>query len=261
MKKFVLALSIMIICTVSAFTSFATTFKNPPITDNAKYLTETQFNELSDQLEKIRKQYNFDVSIYTEDVMSGEDAMSTADDIYDYNGYGANGAHGMMLYVSTNPRNYWFTTYGNGESFFNKNGLDYMENKILPYLKEDDYYSAFKAYVKYSDELLDMAAKGKPFDKKQHEPSFVIGVIVAALVLPLVVAFIFMRSKLAQMKTAVKENYASNYIKPGSMKLDSSKDIFLYSTVIKTEKPKSDSSSESHTSSSGRSHGGSGGGY
>lgn len=259
MKKIILAITVMIICAASAFPAFAV-FENPPITDEAAYLTENQLDELSEQLEEIRKQYNFDVAIYTENVMSGKDAMNTADDIFDYNGYGAGGgADGILLYVSANPRKYWFTTHGSGESFFNDNGLAYLENKVLPYLTENDYHSAFKAYAEYSGELLEMAAQGKPFNKKQYDMKYLLCVIGGALLLPLLLAFAFMKRKLEKMKTAVKQDYAANYMKPGSMNLALSRDIFLYSTVIKTEKPKSNSGS--HTSSSGESHGGRGGSY
>lgn len=259
MKKIILASLVVIICAVSAFPVFAA-FKNPPITDKAAYLTEDQFDALSRQLEEIRKQYNFDVAIYTENIMSGEETMDTADDIFDYNGYGAgDGADGILLYVSTNPRNYWLTTHGSGESFFNKNGLDYLEKKMLPYLKEDDYNAAFKAYAQYSDELLNMASHGKTFNKKQHDMKYLLFVIGIALFLPPLIAMAFMKRKLAMMNTAVKEDNAANYMKPGSMKLDCSRDIFLYSTVTKEEQKKSDS--DSHTSSSGRSHNGQGGSY
>ncbi len=88
---------------------------------------------------------------------------------------------------------------------------------------------------------------------------YLLCVIGGALLLPLLLAFAFMKRKLEKMKTAVKQDYAANYMKPGSMNLALSRDIFLYSTVIKTEKPKSNSSS--HTSSSGESHGGRGGSY
>ena len=81
-------------------------------------------------------------------------------------------------------------------------------------------------------------------------------VVAGALLLPLILAYFMMHKKLCAMKTAVKEDNAANFMKPNSMNLDFSRDIFLYSTVTKTEKPKSDSGS--HTSSSGRSHGGRG---
>lgn len=259
MRKFILAITVMIICIITAVPIFAA-FENPSIVDDAGYLTDDQLEELSKQLESIRKEYDFDVAIYTEETMSGVDAMSTADDIYDYSGYGGgDNDSGILLYVSTEPRTYWFTTHGDGEVFFNKNGLAYLERNILPYLKENDYYSAFKTYVEHADELLDMAAKGEPFNKKQYTMQHILIVIGGALIIPPVLAFTFLKRKLAMMNTAVKENYAANYMKPNSMKLDVSRDIFLYSTVTKTEKPKSDSGS--HTSSSGRSHGGTGGNY
>ena len=98
-----------------------------------------------------------------------------------------------------------------------------------------------------------MAANGEQYRKRTY--GFVIG---AALLIPLLVAFIMMSSKLAKMKTAVENNYAANYMKPGSKTLTVSRDLFLYSHVTKTPKPKENGSS-SHTSSSGRSHGGGGG--
>jgi len=42
------------------------------------------------------------------------------------------------------------------------------------------------------------------------------------------------------MKTVRKENYAQNYIKDGSFNLSISRDIFLFSRVTKTAKPKND---------------------
>ena len=104
-----------------------------------------------------------------------------------------------------------------------------------------------------------MAAEGKPFNKRQHSMKYILCVVAGGLLLPLILAYFMMHKKLCAMKTAVKEDNAANYMKPNSMNLDFSRDIFLYSTVTKTEKPKSDSGS--HTSSSGRSHGGRGGSF
>ena len=152
-----------------------------------------------------------------------------------------------------------FSTCGSGETIFNENGLKYLEKKIVPSLKEDDFYTAVKIYADCTEKLLEMAAEGKPFNKSQHSTKYILCVIAGACILPLLLAYFMMYKKLAEMKTAVKEDNAANYIKPGSMNLDFSRDIFLYSTVTKTEKEKSDSGS--HTSSSGRSHGGRGGSF
>jgi len=67
------------------------------------------------------------------------------------------------------------------------------------------------------------------------------------------------QKKRKKMRTSFDTDYAANYIKPGSMRIDASRDLFLYSRVIKTERPKE--SSGTHTSSSGRTHGGRGGSF
>lgn len=260
-KKF-LAIITIILCMSNTFAAFAD-FENAPITDNAGYLTEGEFAELSDQLNEIRETYKVDVAVFTEYEMSGEDAESTADDIFDYMGYGAgDGADGIILYIATDPRVYHMSTHGNGEEIFNDNGLAYIESQFLPSLKEDDYYSAVRQYADSAERLLIMAEQGEPYNEAQHSDTYVLCVIAGALFLPLLLAYIMMKQKLAKMKTAVKRDYAGNYMKQGSFKLDSSRDIFLYSTVTKTEKPKESSDSGvGHTSSSGEHHGGRGGSY
>lgn len=257
-KKFSVIILLLVIVT-SVSPAFAA-FNNVTVVDEAEYLSEGQLSELSKQLDAIRQKYNFDVAIYTEEFMSGRDAQSTADDLYDYTlyGYGEN-SDGVMLYIAADKREYHITTSGSGEVIFNKNGLAYLEKKILPSLKDDDYYTAMKLYAEHCEELLGMAAQGKPYNKKQLSTQYICCVIGGALLIPLFLAWLMTRKKLKQMKTAIKNDYAANYMKPGSMNLSFSRDIFLYSTVTKTEKAKS--SSGGHTSSSGTHHGGRGGSF
>lgn len=259
MKRFFKIIIAVILCFVSLITVYAD-FINPTITDFAGYLTKDQNKELSARLDKIREKYNFDVVFISEVRLSADDAQTAADDIYDYNGYGyGENYDGILFYIAEAERKYHFSTCGSGETIFNKNGLTYLEKNIIPLLKESDYYNAVKTYADCSEELLEMAAQGEPFNKRQHSIKYILCVIVAAVLLPLIFAYFMMHRKLARMKTAVKDDNAANYMKSGSMSLDFSRDIFLYSTVTKTEKPKSNS--DSHTSSSGRSHGGQGGSF
>lgn len=259
MKRFVMMM-ITAVCILSALTVSAE-FKAPAVYDGAGYLTEEQNEQLSQRLSSLREKYNFDVAFVSEETLSASDAEAAADDFYDYNGYGyGENCDGIMFYIAKEERLYHFSTCGSGLTVFNDNGLKYLEGEIVPYLKDGDYYAAVSTYADRAEELLEMAANGTPFDETQHSTTYILCVLAAALFLPLIIAYIKMNKKLSQMKTAVKENYASNYMKPGSMKLDFARDIFLYSTVMKTEKPKSDSSS-SHTSSSGQTHGGRGGSF
>ena len=235
-------------------------FDNPPIIDDAGYLMQSELDELSRKLDKVREKYNFEVAIYTESDMTSGSAEASADDIYDYNGYGAGeNDDGIMLYICSDTREYHFTTHGKGLRYFNSNGLAYLESKVVPYLSENDYFEAFEEYIETADELLQMATDGKPYNEKQYSMKYLLGVIIVCFIAPLLIAFWMMKRKLKKMKTAIENDYAANYIKPGSMRIDTSRDLFLYSRITKTERPKS--SSGTHTSSSGRTHGGRGGSF
>ena len=257
MKRIV---SVLFICFAMAVHCFAAEFNNPPVIDKAEYLSESQLVELSEKLEGIRQKYNFEVAIVTEYEMTSYDAMSSADDIYDYGGFGAGeNDDGIMLYICSSTRDYHITTHADGLRVFNENGIEYLKNNIQPYLAEDEYYIAMDTFANCADELLAMAANGEPFNEKQEETKNLLVIIGGALLIPLLIAYLKMKSKLAKMKTAVENDYAANYIKPGSKRLDVSRDIFLYSRITKTEKPKNNSGS--HKSSSGRTHGGGGGSF
>ena len=160
MKKILLSFLAAILLLTSAFGALAD-FANPPITDEAELLSESEFDKLSKKADAIRSKYNFDVAIYTEEYMSGDDAESSADDIFDYGGYGCGAEKdGIILYISEMPRAYHFSTHGKGIKYFNKNGLAYMEKQVLPFLKEDNFDAAAEAFFEQSEKLLGMASSG-----------------------------------------------------------------------------------------------------
>ena len=259
MNKLISYIGIFLISVTLISPVFAA-FENPPIFDNAGYLMQSELHELSQKLNKIRTKYQFEVAIYAESDMTSDTAEASADDIYDYNGYGAGkNDDGILLYICSDTREYHFTTHGKGLEYFNANGLKYLESKVIPHLSENDYYEAFEAYIKAADELLQLAENGTPYNEKQYSTKYLIGVIVICLLAPLLIAFWMMKRKLKKMKTAVENDSAANYIKPVSMNIAVAKDLFLYSRITKTEKTKS--SSGTHTSSSGRTHGGRGGSF
>lgn len=260
MKRAVSLLLILIMSAALTLSCFAEEFVNPPIIDDAGYLMEYELTELSEKIEGIRQKYGFEVAIVTEYEMSGYDAVSTADDIYDYLGYGAGeNDDGIMLYICSESREYHITTHADGLRIFNENGIAYLQRNIEPYLSEDDYYSAMDEFANLCDELLAMAANGEVYNEEERDMTYILIVIGAALLIPFIIAKIMTNAKLAKMKTAVQNDYAANYIKEGSKRLDFSRDIFLYSNVTRTAKPKNDSGS--HRSSSGRTHGGGGGSF
>ena len=233
MKRIFSCLVLLLITTSFVVTAYAD-FQNPAIVDDAGYLMQSELASLSKELDEVREKYGFEVAIYTESDMTSSTAEASADDIYDYQGYGAGeNDDGIMLYICSDTREYHFTTHGKGLRYFNSNGLAYLERKVLPYLEDDNYYKAFSVYIETTEELLQMATDGKPYNEKQYSMKYLFGVIIVCLIAPLLIAFLMMRKKLKKMKTAVENDYAANYIKPGSMRIDTSRDLFLYMCVLK----------------------------
>lgn len=259
MKRFLTF--VLLLCLVFSTLCFAE-FENRAVIDNAELLTSSEYRDVTRKIETLREKYDFDVAVYTEYEMSGISAQSTADDIYDYGGYGYGGdCDGIMLYICAEERQYHITTCGYGIYAFNDNGLIYLEDRIKPLLQDDDYYTAMTEFANVCDELLKMAKDGSPYDVKQRKASHYFVIIGLALVVPFIVAKSKTNKKLKAMKTAVSQKYADNCMKDGSLNLSVSRDLFLYSNVVKTPRAKSNGGSTTHTSSSGRTHGGRGGSF
>ena len=248
MKKIFYLFVLFAVC----FSCGAGAFSNPSVTDGADLLFEYEYDELSEKLDSLRKKYNMDIAIYTEDEMSYKNAEASADNIFDYNGYGPDG---ILLYICMDERTYHITTSGEAVDIFGKSAVKTLKKNVEKHLKEDEWYDAFNAF---SDTVSDILG-GNTVSSETEEGGSA-GVIVTLIILPPVIALIAMLIKSRKMKTATAKEYASDYMNNGSFNLTASRDMFLYSTITKTERPRSNSSG-THRSSSGRIHGGGGGSF
>lgn len=245
---------ILLLCTV-LFPLSVSAEHPPELIDVPNMLSESEYIELSEKLAVLRDTYGVDVAFIISDEMITDDAQTEADDIYDSYEYGVGENYdGILYFVCETTHEYAFSTCGRAIKIFNDDGLEYIDEAMLPYLKQGDYYQAVSTYAEKCEELMEMAANGEPYKKKIN----ILYVIAGIILIPLAVAFGFMTRKLSKMNTAVMQPGAANYMKPGSMNMNFSRDIFLYSTVSKREKPKE---SSTHTSSSGRTHGGRSGSF
>ena len=250
-----------------------TDYFNDPVVDYAGYLTESEISTLNQQLSALRAKYNVDVAICIDETQWGDEAMAAADDTFDYYLYGAGADDdGILLYISKEPRNYWITTHAYGQYAVTDNGVTYLKNAVVPYLKQDAYFDACSSFAQAADELLAQAAAGTPYDQttEEYKQPLTMGNILArvalsvliGLILSLIIAKGLNNKKVAEMDTAREQADAHGYMKPGSFQLQMCQDVFLYSNVDQRMKPDDDSSGGgSHISSSGRSHGGGGGSY
>jgi len=228
------------------------------LVDEAGLLTGSEAASLERQLTEISNRQGVDIVIVTVDSTGGASTMDYADDYFDYGGYRTDG---ILLLVSMEDRDWWISTTGYGITAITDAGLDYISDRFVSYLTDGEYAQAFREFATLCDEFITQAKTGDPYDSHNlpKDPfNFLINLLIA-LAIGLVAALIFTGSMKAKLKTVRQQPKADAYLKPGSLALTQSRDLYLYTHTDRREKPQSGGGSSTHTSSSGTSHGGGGG--
>ena len=260
----ILALALCLCC---AFPAMADNFDNKRIVDEAGLLTDTQREELSGVLDEISDRQQLDIIVVTSNDLRGCDtATECADEFYDQNGYGCGeNKDGILLLISMADRDWAISTSGRAVGAFTDYGCDYIADKIMPDLSESDYAAAFTCFAELCDDFITQADAGEPLDyptdSRSGKEPLSLKWIPISIVIGVVIALIVVACMKAKLKTVRFQPAASNYVKSGSMNLTGSSDLYLYSTVSRTERPKDNDSgggggSHVHMSSSGSMHGG-----
>lgn len=239
------------------------------VVDNADLLTQTEENELSEKLQDISDELQFDVVVVTTNSTGSKTATEYADDYFDYNGYGRGSNNdGALFLVDMGDRKWAISTSGYGIEAIVDSALDDMEEEIVPYLKSGDYDGAFNEFADLTYDIVNDAKNGKSYSNsttsttKNHK-NIGTNLIVAFSIgagISLIIILVY-RSKLKPIKF---QKEAKEYIVPGSFNLRRSDDVFLYFNITKVPIPKNNDSDDSgsfHSSSSGSSHGGSSGSF
>ncbi len=256
--------AVLLLCLIAPMQLMAETGSEerqlPRLVDNAGLLNGFEAEQVLEYLDQVSEKQKMDVAIVTESSLGGKDAQVYADDFYDDNGYGmGEDADGILLLISMSEREWVITTYGKAIDVFSEWELEKLEDSFRPDLSAGRYQSAFMEYARLVEKEIERydAAHRFPFFK------YFGGALVIGLVLGLVTVSYMKR----QLKTVRPQRAAANYVTPGSLHVTGSGELFLYRTVNRRERPKENSSSGSHgsgshsagrthTSSSGRSHGG-----
>lgn len=264
-----LMLLVMSVSLMSVFLGFSVSSAagKKSVIDDAGLIKASDEKELDKKIKNIQKD-KFDVVILTVKSLDGKSAQDYADDYYDNNDYGLdNEKSGVLFLVSKGDRKYHISTKGAGIKAFTDYGIGRIKEEIKPYLSDGDYFDACDEFLNITKDFVKAYKDGTPYDTDNpynEEIDYVI-LEVIALVIAFVIALISVGIMRLRMNTAKPKGTAMEYIKKGSFKLTSEKDIFMYSTVTKTAKPKDNDNSAggstTHVSSSGSEHGGGGGSF
>ena len=212
------------------------------LVDDAGLLNSSEAAQVEEELSRISVQYGMDIVIVTVDSTGWQSSQEYADDYYDYNDYAPDG---VLLLVSMEDRDCCISTTGTGYTVITDADLEYIFDQIVPYASDGEYAKAFLKFAQLCEEFI-VQATTFDFGTK----------LIIAVVIGLVAALIVTGVMKAQLKTVRQQARADAYIAPGGLELTNSRDIFLYSHISRREKPKQNTGSSTHVSSSGTRHGG-----
>lgn len=273
MKKLLSVALMIFILALFTPTAFA---QGSFVVDDADLLADDMETILSSQISSIQTNYGIDVVIHTTMSIGYEDIHSYAENFYISNGYAEDGLVFVINLNNNEVGNRDFYTFYQGTVYdtfgyeaYNSD-FGFVNESVLPYLADEDYFNAFQVYLSvtesylsgeitygddgyyeedygyYDDYYTDDLIVDKPMSPLVKE--------VIVIVVALVVAFAVVSIMKSKMNTAVIKNEASDYIKAGSMNVTRRLDVFTHRHVSKTAKPKN------NNSSGGRSGGGFSGG-
>ncbi|MBQ2882056.1 MAG: TPM domain-containing protein [Clostridia bacterium] len=244
MKKFLFILISLILIT-SAVPTFAMSSR---LNDSADLLTSSEETEILDLLDNVSTETSFDLVIVTTNDTEGKSVRDYADDYYDYNGYGESG---ILFLVDMGNREWWISTSGEAINKFSDSTLDYIGEEASWYLGNGDYVNAFKTFISLSEEYIYM-------DGDAEEPYNPISTLIVSLIAGFIIALIYVSVLKSKLTTVGAQQNAANYTVNNSLQIAATSDNFLYRRVSRAPRPKSNTTT-THSSSSGRSHGGRGG--
>lgn len=277
-KKFLAALaaSVMAVSTVS-ISVYAN--NSDKVVDNACILSDTEEADLESQINEVieKYDYSYDIVIHTTNRTFDKDIEAYSDDYYDYNDYGYDSEASGIIFVVDMGERYWHMgTTGKAITVFTDYGLKKIDDKVIGYLSDGDYYRCFSKFVELADDYINhYETTGEAYDVRRSSGSSnsaqertteeKIEVLFMSIFIGMIAALIVCLVMKAQLKSAKMQTNAMQYIRSGSFQVTNSREYFLYRTLTKTRIESNSGGgggshrsggSTTHRSSSGRSHGG-----
>lgn len=236
------------------------------VSDAAELMSEGECAELASKINEIRIRQSFDIAVVTTNGIGDTTMAEYADTYYELSsfGYGSEG-DGVLLLINMETHDWYIASHGYGITAFTDAGIEYIGNKISPYLSEGDYAEGFLKFAELCDDFITQARSGSPYDNSNlpREPLSLIW-IPLSLLIGLVIASIAVSSMKSKLKTVRAATKANSYVKEDSINLTDCRDMFLYRKVTREAKAQNnknsgDGGSTTHQSSSGSTYGGGGG--
>ena len=245
MKKLFALLLVLLLLAVPAFATGSL------VNDGEGLLTYEEAAEL----EQVYGSYSdFTPVMVTVDSFGGRSAESVAGHFYDQMGYPYDG---ILYLVSLTEGEWYILTNGACHERIADWDAQAMGDELVELLRDGDYYEAFESFPQLAQQI--MSETSVSHYGGVDAPAAVVSknygkTVAISMGVGILIGLIAVGIMAAMMKSVRPQNSASDYVRGGSMQLRHQRDIFLYSHVTRTPRPKSNSSG-----SSGGSRGGAGG--
>lgn len=258
-RYFAALFALMLLVGCFAVSAAATQAQLSYVTDESGMFSDSERTTLENRAAAISEKYNFGVYIivlpdYTQYTYSSS-VETCAKELYDeYDlGWGSDNA-GVLLLLSMAERDF-NVNYNSSRSnqIFTEYGRDMLENRVIPFFRENDFYRGFLEYLDVCEEYLLAAQNGNPVDAEASPALALIPGGIAALLVGLLTS--------APMRSAKQQRAADQYVAQGGLNLRRRSDMFLHRTVTRTPRNTNSGSSggsHSHSYSSGSHSGRSG---
>ncbi len=236
---------------------------NDLIVDNAYLLSNGEREKIGEYAKQMSKKNNTSICIVTTNGIDGSIEEWQEEYFYDHDLGTGSKNNGLMLVIDMENRKWNIMTFGDVDDTIIPYECQYIGEAVRNDLSDSRFYDAFHDYIYLADEHLNLTdserdyyrelqEKNNKTEKKRSIP--IVGFIMSFLV-SVGISAGSVNSMKKSMNTRVRQSDASHYMDKDSFHLTSKRDIYLYSTVQRTAKPK-----EEKESSSGSFHGHSSGG-
>ena len=226
------------------------------VIDEANLLSDSEKSSLSSRLDSISSKYGVDVVVYTDTSLYDMTPEALAD--YMCEQYSDDC---IVFMVNMEAHDWWISTRGFAITAFTDAGRKYITDDITPYLTDKEYAKCFDEFANYADDYLDKAKQGKPYDSGNlpKKPFKAVQDGIIAVLAGLGAGGIRAGSLKAETKTVRKATKASTYL-TGNLMIQGNNEVFTGSRMVpRTQSSSGGGGSSTHVSSSGVTHGGSGG--
>ena len=249
MKKKVIVSLLFALCLLLGMTAAAhADAQIDYVSDYAGLLSDTQRRDLNDRAAEIADEYNFGVFVVVvndyKSYVNGS-IEDFAENVFHRYGLGrGQKEEGVLLAMSMNDRNYDIYAHGDfGNYAFTDYGKDQLANSFLDDFRRNDWAGGFRDFIKTSGDMLEKARNGQPVDtwipdQAETGPRMTLGKLLVSLGVGCLTGGATVGGMKRQMKTAVRQSGAANYVAQGGVRLSNKRDDFVNRSVTRQVIPR-----------------------